>query len=239
MSAIKKFFASNRAYRMKMATVVPVMEDVTEPVEKKNPFEEAMKYYDFILQRDWFVDEESLIDFICQAEPEVFDHIFQNMYMYPERVMYTILNMKPFRLDTSKMKLKVVDLTDQDMYDIEEKQMEEARQEFDAAWVEYKNKHGLQRGVSREEEDLDVLHMMLRKEKETLTNYTNKMKKAYVPPSRRGTSVATVDPMQEQLTKKVTTIENEIKALEKKIQELNNNWEETSKNEFAKQYYKV
>ena len=125
------------------------------------------------------------------------------------------------------------------MFDIEQDSENVSRQEFEDAWKNYKIAKGISRGVSKEEECLHVFDMMLRREKDALADYRKKAKRVYVPPSRKNAEPPKPDANEMKMLTKIENLENETKNLQKRIAELDNLWEETQKDEFAKQYYKM
>lgn len=238
MAAIKAFFARNRASKMRSATVVPIEEP--EVVVVKNPFQEDIYHYETVLERDWFLDYESLMEFIFDASPEVFQHIYANRQKYPDRVQRAFNDVMRVAYHYAKpTKPTVKDLSDEDMFDIEQDSENVSRQEFEDAWKNYKIAKGISRGVSKEEECLHVFDMMLRREKDALADYRKKAKRVYVPPSRKNAEPPKPDANEMKMLTKIENLENETKNLQKRIAELDNLWEETQKDEFAKQYYKM
>ena len=239
MAAIKAFFKQNRASKLRSATVVPVMEP--QVVVTKNPAEEKLDSCSVLLERDWFVDYDDLLEFLYSLEPEVIDYAYSIRQKYPDRVQGALVDTFMWIHCLPKAPImSVKDITDQDLFKIEQDIESVAKQEFNEAWKNYKIANGISRGVSSEEEDLHVLDMMLSKEKEALAEYKKKTKRTYVPPSKlKNSEPPKPDANETKILTKIENLENEIKALQKRIAELDNLWEELQKNEFAKQYYTV
>lgn len=133
-------------------------------------------------------------------------------------------------------KLKIRDLTDHDMFEIEQQQSELNKIARDEAWEQYKEMFFDERPHNQADEKLKKIQTSIEEEKKKLEAAKKKPKK-YVAPSAR--KVQTTDPEIKTIEDSIETLENEFKEANKLIVQLNAQWEQEQRRIFEKDFFKV
>jgi hypothetical protein len=161
---------------------------------------------DYLLRRDWFVDEESIHELLWYAHYDSWDWLVanKNRYSYRIRIIIDIL------ADQQKGK-KVKDLTNE-MYCIMLANDEEVRFKLlDDAWKSYKLQHNLVPPRT-------VLHSNYESLKKTLAFEEERYKLYSIPPMK--------------LQGIVNNLKNELNSLNELIIKKDRDWEFAEKNNF-------
>lgn len=240
MSAIQEFFkhqqelsARRKELEKKRRTMVRKPKVVvTEEVVDTNINE--FSYYDSLLRRNWFVDDDLFMDLIWEAEQDVFDQIMENVETYPEYVRITLKERFAPERNSDKVKLKYKEMTDDDVFRIYQDNQREFEAKLEVVWQKFK----AERGLCREENELDdkvlQLEENLRKTKKSLEDLMNAPKK-YVAPSMRNKVNSSNDADKEKIRVEIRNIENEIAETKKQIKEEEEKWENGKKREYYDQ----
>lgn len=194
----------------------------------------AFKYYDDILKRDWFTEDNEIVDLLDQADNETYDAIYNSRHTYPDRVRYHIEPADYSRAD--KVAVKVVELTDKDMDRIREELREKNEKHFEAEWEKYKAT--LERPEDSVDHDADEVWRLLDIMKHALESHLKTKQIKYVPPSMRGKDTV-VDIKQKLMEQKIAELENEFKKRMAAVEQEDTIWFEHKKNEFRQKMYQL
>ena len=167
---------------------------------------------DYLLKRNWFVDNEGIIELLELANQQAWEYVCKNRMFYSQRVRDVIDSY--FKPLYKNLKVTVSDLTDQELEIIEQIRSKKYDEAFRNDWEEQ-----LKTVVPRSPTDIDTLAdntwEMLVKAKEELSNYLKTIQKKYVAPKSR--TAVTVDPKQKKLEDRIRDLENEYNLLKKSI----------------------
>lgn len=240
--AIKTFFAKNReisakrdAYWKKQQLLAEMPETIEVPSQDR--IQSEFDHCDFLLKRDWFQDpvdiEDLLNDVSSDICREVYDRINQNYESYSPRVREVLAIGEPLPY---RGRMKVRDLTDHDMFEMERQQNELKRIACDQAWERYKEMFFDERPNNQADDKLKKIQASIEEEKKKLEAAKKKPKK-YVAPSVRKTQGT--DPELKNIQDNIETLENEFKQANKLIAHLNDDWEYQQRRIFEKDVFKV
>lgn len=235
--AIKNFFANQREANARQEAYYRRLEEELNnpPVEviDTTAFDNEVEDFDFLLKRNWFLDEESLIEFLTQASENVFREIANRIRTYPSGVQQVIFAFLP--LPIGNVKLKIHDLSDEDMAIREIKEYETKKKMLDDSWEEYKRENNLDPPVGYLDSELDDMFAELQLTKNELEKAKKKsVTGTYVPPSMRN-KVVVDDPRVTVIMKKIAVLENEIKTQNRYIEQEKDAWFANKRNEFEEQ----
>jgi hypothetical protein len=161
---------------------------------------------DFVLKRNWFLDDESILEELDWANQEAWDYVCANRESYPERVRECIWRTK------YPTKMRVLDFTDDDLRKIEVRRLIELEDKFEEAWkVEKENV------PERPYGDIDS---QLDDAWSSLASMKNQSR-SYVPPSK-----------VKALNEKIESLENEFERLNKAVQQADSDYVSKYKDDF-------
>lgn len=137
-----------------------------------------------LLRRDWFVDEEAIYEELEWADQEAWDYVYANRETYSARVRECI---EPTRYP---VKMRVVDLTDEEVVSIEVQRKLKREKAFDEMWERVK--HTIpERPYSDTDAYLD-----------DAWNQVTAAKKVYCPPGRENKALLDAENEYVRLRKK-------------------------------------
>jgi len=240
--AIKTFFAKNReisakreAYWKQQQLLAEMPETIEMPSQDR--IQSEFKHCDELLKRDWFLNPEDIEDLlndvpddICRQVYELINENYES-YSYRVREVLAIGEPLPYR-----GKLKVRDLSDHDMFEMEREQNELKRIARDQAWERYKEMFYDERPHNDADNKLKKIQASIEEEKKKLEAAKKKPKK-YVAPNAR--KVQPLDPEVKLIQESIETLENELKQANKLIVQLNADWEYQQRRVFEKDFFKV
>lgn len=237
MSAIKKFLDTERAaIRIRNERIAEMEREMYEEESVYTPeddmqLQDEIKNFEFLLNRNWFLDNDEIVDLLWDASEYAFQHILSNVSSYPARVRDVIYdNFIPRKIANQSVR----ELSDHDMLKIYMKQDDDMNQEIETAWQTYLKTNGVTRPDGELEDVLDYTYEQLTKQKKMLDQERSKKSKNYVPPSMRGSKVTS--PVADKLEASVQSLENEIDTLNKQIEQEEKSWYATRRAEFALSY---
>ena len=182
-----------------------------------------------LLNRNWFVDEDSIVELLNQATISEYDTIRSNALSFPDNVRYIIApeeyNCFP------KCKLKCSEMSDSDMQQFTHKQEIQAQAEFEADWKQYSKDIG-ERSFDTIDSEMDDAWDRLQAEKAKLTAHLKKNNLRYIPPSMRLKN--NVDPIQSAIETAIRSHENEFNALKILVEAADSIWIQDKKNDYRK-----
>jgi hypothetical protein len=188
-----------------------------------------------LLLRDWFANEQEVIDLLDETPDDEMDIIYENRNLYSDRIRY-IIEPNDFTKQPTK-KMKIGYLSDSDMKIVHLQRLQNAKDEFERMWNLHNENIG-ERPYGTVDEEFDDAWDSLEFAKTKLTNYLSKNKTGYVPPSMRGAKK--VDPVMKKLEDDIQTAENEFNARKARVEFEDKVWLESKKNEFRnKQMYQL
>lgn len=169
----------------------------------------SLEDIDALLQRNWFLDREDIIDLLYLATEEDWQWIVQNRRKYDSSIQDVICC--EAGLPKINTKLCVRDLSDTEynrlLFDVEK----EAGILVEKKWQDYKHLNNIAPPPSYYDEQLEPLNLEYEKEI-----------KAY---SRYGAN-------KEKIAARIQTLKNEIETLQDKIAQYNKDWDFLAKSEF-------
>ena len=240
MSAIKNFFDHSREVarlskeraiekQHKLQTPTKVVVDTTY---EDNLLKEEIKYFDGVLRRNWFIDDNDIVELLNDASENAYNHIVENLNSYSSRVQRAVINNYfPARLSEKT----VIELTDHDMIERYIRADEAFDREIEEAWQKEIKKSGISRPDGELEDTLEEKTEELSKQMKLLEQEKTKKTGAYVPPSMRNMKKE-INPAVTKLEEIVGKLENEIVKLKKQIQQEEKNWYADRKSEFTNKW---
>lgn len=233
--AITNFFAHQREVSKRREAYYARLEE-----ELKNPpaevvdteaFDKAVEEFDFLLKRNWFLDDESIADLLLEADEDVFQEIVNRINTYPYNVRQVIFAFLP--LPIGNVKLKIRELTDDDMNRRDMEVYTKAKRIRDDAWEAHKKT--LEPPVGDLDSEMDDMFARLQATKKELEDVKKKsLSGRYVPPSMRD-KVISDDPAVLAVTKKIERLENEINIQKQYIEQSHNAWFFNKRNQFEQE----
>jgi hypothetical protein len=109
---------------------------------------------ELLLKRDWFVDEEAILELFDQMDAETYNKFYDNRYKYSRRIRECLA---PEEADASKppnSKMRVVEMTTQEMLQNKHRLYLESIADMERKWEEHKKKTGICRPMN----SLDTEH---------------------------------------------------------------------------------
>lgn len=239
--AIKNFFEHQREVTARREAYYKRLEEELNALEENytdtTAFEKEVEEFDFLLKRNWFLDREDIYELLWDADEDVFQEIKKRVTTYPETIREIIYSFEP--LSIKGVKLKIRDLTDEQLELQEFKEQEKRRKELSDAWEAYKTDQKLEPPVGAADADLDEMFSELQQLKKNLEDAKKKsLTGRYVPPAMRDKVVAD-DPRVIEITKKIEKAENEILLQNKLIEQEHNEWFMRKRNEFEQKMLSV
>lgn len=205
-------------------------------VEEAYNCEQEFSVFDALLRRNWFDDDDDIVQLVWDATEEAFEMIMENVDTYPERVERVLRHrFRPRVLKVWKQinRFKVKEVTDAEMENIENNKQTEFENSFEAEWQAYRKQNGLSRPESDADERYTELYTRLQKAKRDLeVEATKPTSKAYIPPSMRNKTPATTSPEVEKLQKAIRNLENEIDQVKKEIVNEEYIWENDKRTQY-------
>jgi hypothetical protein len=240
MSVIKKSIQRiHQANLRREAWEKKAFEEMMNPkpvVEEVYNCEQEFSEFDTLLRRNWFDDDDDIVQLVWDATEEAFAMIMENVDTYPERVQRVLryrFRPRVLKIWKQQKRFKVKELSDTDMYKIEDDNQTEFDNKLEAEWQAYRKENGLSRPESEADERYTELYGRLQKAKKTLEDEVKKpTSKTYVPPSMRNKTPAEKTPEVEKLQKVVQTLENEIAQVKKEIVNEEYIWENDKRTQY-------
>lgn len=189
----------------------------------KNPFQRDN--VDALLLANAFLEDEEIWDLLYDADQEAWDYVHANIEKYPHRVR-VILNPNYWVPDKKKLKMKVVELTDESEARMNVKTRVAKMREFEPVWESMKETIS-ERPIDEMDDELDDAWQALSAARDRMTEYLSKKKSKYVPPSAR----KTVDDEQQEIEDEIAECKKEFDNIEKRIEEADKEYLEKKKNE--------
>jgi hypothetical protein len=234
MSAIKKFF--NHAREVEQRQIewenkrIAKLEKIKEEEEKPKTYEEEFIECDNLLRRDWFLDEQSILELIQELPDSAFYKIIDNAHIYSKTIQEILYRFKvPSYID--KLKLQVREIDDDEMYELDMQREAKQKEQFDNVWKIFKAEMGL----TRPEGDVDTKYNELFEKVKEVTKKLEEEKvkptpkKAYVAPHLRGKETQVVNVEIEKIQNELRNLENEIKKVKIEIDNEEQKWEDERK----------
>lgn len=239
MSVISQYFTRAREASKRRAEwekkMIEESENPKPVVEEIYNCAEEFSEFDTLLRRNWFIDDEHIIDLVWDATDEAFNKIMENVHTYPRSIRNVLMN--EFNPTNRKMprnvtlKLKVI--TDDEMVELERTKQKEINNKFEAEWQSCIKQHGLSRPADIIDEKYTDLYEKLQAIKKQMEEEVKKpSSKKYVPVQMRGTS-SNINPEVEKLQTKIKDLENEIVKTKKEIEQQERIWENGKKANFT------
>ena len=230
--AIQSYFQHLREVRNRKPIRKPkvVVEEVLVPVENFSDVDD-------VLIKGIFMYDYDLQYFLDSLDYNQYEHVMQNLNIYPKRITEYIVNPKPIPLVTEHISktitCKIIDLTNEK---IEQQEYEEAlrkEEEFQNALANYIPPP---RPAGKVEEELNAKLALLEHENKRLGEALNQkvVSKTYVPPHLRNQT----NPKVLEIKANIQKIENEIYSIREKIDKEDELWKQRSKDEYRQEYKK-
>lgn len=240
--AVKSFFAKNReisakkeAYAKRQQLLAEQPETIELPSQDR--IRSEFEHCDHLLKRDWFLNPEDIEDLLNDIPDDICRHVYElinqnyKTYSYHVQEVLAIGEPLPYR-----GKMKIRDLTDRDMFEMEKQQNELKTIARDQAWERYKEMFYDERPHNDADNKLRKIQASIEEEKKKLEAAKKKPKK-YMAPNARNTQP--IDPEIKLIQDSIETLENELKSANKLIIQLNADWEYQQRRVFEKDFFKV
>lgn len=174
---------------------------------------------DILLMRNWFVEDNDILDLLDWLDQDVYDYVYQNRSKYSSKVRYYI-EPSDFRTLT---KFNLKELTDFDLFK-EEKEKNEQKEKL---WRKYVSENN----ITRPPNEKDFNHEL--KQKEIILKQTDlqKVKSDYCNPRNREKR----DKEIEKIEDKIIDLKNELKYLYSEIKVEDETYLKSLKNKWLTQ----
>jgi transketolase len=171
---------------------------------------------DILLMRNWFVDDNDILDLLDWLDQDIYDYVYENRSKYSSKVRYYIEPLD-FKILT---KFKLKELTDFDLFK-EEKERNEQKEKL---WQKYVSENNIIRPSNEKDFSYEL------KQKEIILKQTElqKLKSEYCSLRNREKREKEIEKIED----KIIDLKNELKSLfseikiedEKYLKSLKNKW---------------
>lgn len=237
VSAVKSLFVRHRQVAVeKEARRLQKIEDMKKIAiiqeEKEDlSFKEEVNEIDFLLRRNWFDDEEMVYELLWDANEDVFQEIVSRIQTYPYNIQQSIAGFIPM-CSNLNLKLKIRELTDEDMELKEITSIENQRKEVDAAWEKHRTENNIEAPVGDNDSEYDDIYSAIQVAKKELEDVKKKsVTGKYIVPHMREQTIAS-NPQVIEAEKKIKNLENELQHQKEIIKQRQNEWIINKRNEF-------
>jgi hypothetical protein len=183
-----------------------------------------------LLTRDWFIDENDILDVIDASDKNAYDYLYNNRSKYSKRI-HQLIEPDDFRFPIEKLNIRVVNITEPMMKNIETEHKKTVSEMFERKWIEH-SKNIQDRTIGTVDTDLDNAWDKFCEAKESLAKYVaNPNAKKYISPSSRGKEV--IDNKQKELEEVVRNAENEYDLAQKRVDDADEEYWNTKKSEYG------
>lgn len=183
-----------------------------------------------LLTRDWFINEDDILDVIDSADKNAYDYLYKNRSKYSKRI-HQLIEPDDFRFPIEKLNIRVVNITESMMKNIETEHKKTVSDMFERKWIEH-SKNIQDRTIGTVDTDLDNAWDKFCEAKESLAKYVaNPNAKKYISPSSRGKEV--IDNKQKELEEVVRNAENEYDLAQKRVDDADEEYWNTKKSEYG------
>lgn len=241
-NAIRKFFDENRAkrklrrqqeLRQQQELLAEMPQEPTLPPQEK--IKQEFENCNYLLQRDWFMSPEDIEELLNDVPEDVCREVYvlinQNYDSYSPRVREVLAIGEPLPY---RGKMKIRDLTDDDLFEMEKQQNEMKKIIRDQAWEKYKEMFFDERPHGEADKNYKKIQASIEDMKKKLEASQKKNKK-YVPPNMRNKQV--IDPEVKAIQDNIQSLENELSNLNKLIKQLNADWEREQRYIYEKENF--
>jgi hypothetical protein len=189
---------------------------------------------DILLTRDWFDDDDAIDDVLDCADSDAWEWVYNNRFKYSSRIR-RLIEPEDYRFPVEKLKIRVVELTDKMIRDIEQEKMKKFEDAFENEWVEHA-KTIQDRPYGDIDNRLDDAWQNLTSAKNALQSYLEKpVARKYVSPGSRANPVNTQTELETNLTK----VQNEYEALLKEEEEVDSLYWKNKRNDYRKTWMPI
>jgi hypothetical protein len=193
-----------------MTTIQQTVNQIKKDLALMNQYYDR-ETMDMLLTRDWFVDDDTIEDVLNCADEDAWNWIYENRAKYSTRIRMWI-EPEDYQFPVEKLKIRVVELTDKMIAQMESEKKKKTEEAFEKDWVEYA-KTLENRPVHPIDSQLDHAWEKITFAKAALQKYLEKpAARKYVAPSARGTVPA--DTKETELNAAIQKAENEYEKLQ-------------------------
>ena len=126
---------------------------------------------ELLLKRDWFVDEEAILELFDQMDVETFNKFYDNRHQYSRRIRECLAPEEADACKPPKSKMRVVGMSTQEMLQTKHRLYLESIAEMERNWEAYKKKNSISRPMgSLDTEHDDCFARLKRYNTEALKN---------------------------------------------------------------------
>ena len=161
---------------------------------------------DFLLKRDWFVYEEDISDLLWQLNEDDYWTIYDKRKEYSKRVRMMI-EPADFRPDTSRLKIKLREVTEEEFAEMERKFSQHVREQMDKEWEDFKKSGGMASRPEQFEDDRIIAIQAMIDAKNALVDSLPRGKRSM------------------EIQMQIFDLKNELLELKENIKELDSFWE--------------
>lgn len=199
-----------------MATIQQTVNQIKKDLASMNEWYDR-ETMDILLTRDWFVEDDMIEEVLECADEDAWEWIYNNRTKYSTRIRMRI-EPEDYQFPVEKLKIRVVELTDKMIAQIESEEKKKIEDAFEKDWVEYA-KSIENRPAEPIDSKLDDAWEKITFAKAALQKYLEKPAvRKYVAPSARGT--VSSDTKETELNAAVQKAENEYEKLQEEEKEV-------------------
>jgi hypothetical protein len=237
--AIKSFFNHQREVTARRneyyKRMLEEMNTVHEELVDTTAFDKEVDYFDFLLKRNWFLDEDSIVELLLDADEDVFQEIVRRIGSYPANIRHMIAGFIPISTGNVTLTLREISNDTMDIRDY--KEHERHRKIASDAWAAYMVANNLQPPIGSLDAELGDMFTYLQTLKKDLEIAKKKsLTGRYVAPAMRD-AIIMEDPKVIEVRKKIEKSENEIIYQNQCIEQEKNAWFLRKRREFEQEMF--
>ena len=230
-SAIATFFQHNREVTaMKKALLEKRIEmdeqqRIIDLEVDDTAFKQEVAEVDFLLKRNWFLDDNDINDLLWSVDEDVFKEILDRISSYQSNIQQILASFLPMNENIrSRIKLRIREVTDEEIAKREIADINLQKKQVKEAWDAHLKESNLQPPVGELDSEHDEMYAELQQAKKDLESVKKKsLTGRYVPPNMRNKMLET-DPDVIKAEKVIQKLENELIRQKQRIEQEHNDW---------------
>jgi hypothetical protein len=168
---------------------------------------------DFLLRRNWFLSDDDIYEFLETLNESTYNYVYNNRKAYHDNIQRCI-EPHDFVHYPKKQKLKVVEVSDVDMFRVRKQHLDKSAMALQSEWNEFKKRNNIVCPVSPHKEELDALTQKY----ETATKQLEEYKRNKYS-----------NDLVKDLEKMIFHLENELKIVKYMVVTDNELWDSSAK----------
>jgi hypothetical protein len=186
-----------------------------------------------LLERDWFVDDDSLLEFFEDMDEDEYNYAKANRDKYSRRIRECIDFCEEFENPAPKPKLslRISEMSEREMTRYCRKRDGALQDSIEKVWILHKTSNSL----SRPKQDFDHELLAAEKNLEFAQNTKKNYRAPYVP---RGMT-STRNTVEEKINADVSTLEQKVNSLKSQIEIADKDWETVEREKFLHSHFNI